>query len=161
MEKINKKIKIIIILILLLSSYGCNMKIKEDNYENELRLRIIANSNSEIDQENKILIKNIVFNYFNNNYDLNINNIKKELEAKLDKNLYESLEIKKAKIKYEAKTYNGKFIPSGEYETILIKIGSGEGKNFWTILYPEFFNVSFEDKNEIEYHSYFYDIFTH
>ena len=161
MEKINKNLRIIIIIILLISLYGCSQKVKEENLDNYLRLRIIANSNNENDQENKILIKNIICEYFNNNYDLNIENIKNELKNKLDKDLYENIEIKLTKINYEAKSYQGKFIPAGQYETILIMIGEGKGKNFWTILYPEFFNVTFEDNNEIEYRSYFYDIFSH
>lgn len=161
MEKINKNLRIIIIIILLISLYGCSQKVKEENLDNYLRLRIIANSNNEKDQENKILIKNIIWEYFNNNYDLNIENIKNELKNKLDKDLYENIEIKLTKINYEAKSYQGKFIPAGQYETILIMIGEGKGKNFWTILYPEFFNVTFEDNNEIEYRSYFYDIFSH
>jgi len=161
MEKINKNLRIIIIIILLISLYGCSQKVKEENLDNYLRLRIIANSNNEEDQENKILIKNIIWEYFNNNYDLNIENINNELKNKLDKDLYENIEIKLTKINYEAKSYQGKFIPAGQYETILIMIGEGKGKNFWTILYPEFFNVTFEDNNEIEYRSYFYDIFSH
>jgi len=161
MEKINKNLRIIIIIILLISLYGCSQKVKEENLDNYLRLRIIANSNNEEDQENKILIKNIIWEYFNNNYDLNIENINNELKNKLDKDLYENIEIKLKKINYEAKSYQGKFIPAGQYETILIMIGEGKGKNFWTILYPEFFNVTFEDNNEIEYRSYFYDIFSH
>lgn len=161
MEKINKNLRIIIIIILLISLYGCSQKVKEENLDNYLRLRIIANSNNEEDQENKILIKNIIWEYFNNNYDLNIENINNELKNKLDKDLYDNIEIKLTKINYEAKSYQGKFIPAGQYETILIMIGEGKGKNFWTILYPEFFNVTFEDNNEIEYRSYFYDIFSH
>lgn len=161
MEKINKNLRIIIIIILLISLYGCSQKVKEENLDNYLRLRIIANSNNEKDQENKILIKNIIWEYFNNNYDLNIENINNELKNKLDKDLYENIEIKLTKINYEAKSYQGKFIPAGQYETLLIMIGEGKGKNFWTILYPEFFNVTFEDNNEIEYRSYFYDIFSH
>lgn len=60
---------------------------------------------------------------------------------------------------FPAKSYNGEFIPSGTYYTLLITIGKGNGNNFWTLLYPEYFNISFEDNNEIEYRSYIYDKF--
>lgn len=161
MEKINKYLKSVIMIFLIISLYGCSQKAKENNYDNHLRLRIIANSNLREDQNDKLLIKNIIWECFNEKYELSIENIDNELKSKLDEELYNKIDIKITKIKYEAKAYNGKFIPAGEYDTLLIMIGEGKGKNFWTILYPEFFNVTFEDNNEIEYRSYFYDIFSH
>ena len=51
-------------------------------------------------------------------------------------------------------------IPSGNYETLLIEIGNAKGNNFWTLLYPEYYGFEFEETNEIEYRSYFYDLFS-
>ena len=95
--------------------FGCEQK-------SEMRLRILASSNSEEDQKIKLEVKEIVYNY-------------------------------------EAKAYEEKIIQAGYYDTILITIDEGKGKNFWTLLYPEFFDISFDGENEIEYHSYFYDLF--
>ena len=44
---------------------------------------------------------------------------------------------------------NGKVIPSGIYDTLLITIGEGEGSNYWSLLYPEFFGITFEDIDSI------------
>ena len=50
-------------------------------------------------------------------------------------------------------------IASGNYETLLIEIGDAKGHNFWTLLYPEYYGYEFEETNEIEYRSYFLDLF--
>lgn len=128
------------------------------NKETELRLKINANSNSTIDQSDKIKVKEYLIEYFLtkeiSNLDLNL------MEVELNKEFnWVNIRVEKTKTSYEAKCYNGKIVPSGKYDTILVTIGEGKGKNFWTLLYPEFFNISFEDDHEIEYRSYFYDLF--
>ena len=107
--------------------FGCEQK-------SEMRLRILASSNSEEDQKIKLEVKEIVYSYLKTNNKLNGNNI-------------------------DIEDYEEKIIQAGYYDTILITIDEGKGKNFWTLLYPEFFDISFDGENEIEYHSYFYDLF--
>lgn len=149
-----KKILVSILTILyFLFLFGCTTQVNS----NELRLRIIANSNSEVDQAKKKEMKE----YLKNNLQEELVNLQLEkMQAKLKEAFpNDAIVVEKTIIGYEAKTYQGKIIPSGYYETVLITIGEGKGKNFWTLLYPEFFNISFEDDHEIEYHSYFYDLF--
>ncbi len=149
-----KKILVSILTILyFLFLFGCTTQVNSD----ELRLRIIANSNSEVDQTKKKEIKE----YLKDNLQEELVNLQLEkMQTKLKEAFpNDAIVVEKMVVGYEAKTYQGKILPSGYYETILITIGEGKGKNFWTLLYPEFFNISFEDDHEIEYHSYFYDLF--
>lgn len=123
---------------------------------NNIRLRIIANSNSDNDQIVKNNVKEYLRNYLK---DKDINNLDlKKLENLLNENFQDRIKVERKFVMYEAKSYNNKIVQSGKYDTILITIEEGLGKNFWTLLYPEYFNVSFEDDNEIEYRSYLYDI---
>ena len=123
---------------------------------NDIRLRIIANSNSDNDQIVKNNVKEYLRNYLK---DKDINNLDlKKLESLLNENFQDRIKVERKFVMYEAKSYNNKIVQSGKYDTILITIEEGLGKNFWTLLYPEYFNVSFEDDNEIEYRSYLYDI---
>lgn len=123
---------------------------------NDIRLRIIANSNSDNDQIVKNNVKEYLKNYLK---DKDINNLDlKKLESLLNENFQDRIKVERKFVMYEAKSYNNKIVQSGKYDTILITIEEGLGKNFWTLLYPEYFNVSFEDDNEIEYRSYLYDI---
>ena len=61
---------------------------------------------------------------------------------------------------YPAKSINGNIIPSGTYPTIRITLGNGMGSNWWSILYPEYFNLDYDETSEVEYRSYFYDLFS-
>ena len=74
-----------------------------------------------------------------------------------DARLFHNIKVEYTIESFPAKSYKGKFIPSGNYPTILVTIGEGNGNNFWTLLYPDFFNISFDDNNEVEYRSYIYD----
>lgn len=153
-----KKIFLLISLLLVLFSItSCN------NNEDKMRLRIIASSNQEEDLKDKTLIKNTIKELFEEgiiSYEsLNVDNLKYHLSKKLDWNLYKKLKIEKCKSYYPAKAYKNEIIPAGDFETLLITIDKGEGHNFWTLLYPEYFGYEFEENNEIEYRSYFYDLF--
>lgn len=147
---------IILILILSIITSSCNKK------EDYIRLRIIANSNTEIDICDKTIIKNTINKLFDENeltYEtINTNNLNNLLKNNLNKDLYNKIVIKECISYYPAKSYNGKFISSGNYQTLLIEIGEAKGNNFWTLLYPEYFGYEFEESNEIEYRSYFYDL---
>ena len=146
-----KKILILVITIIYLILISCC------NYDsNNIRLRILANSNSEYDQQIKNDIKDYLKIYLKNadisNIDLN------KLEEKLNEEFKAEIKVERKFVNYEAKTYKNKLVQAGNYDTILITIGEGKGKNFWTLLYPEYFNISFEEDNEVEYRSYLYDI---
>lgn len=152
-DKMKKRIlQLLIVILYLVMLTCCSPK------SNELRLRIVASSNSDADQKLKLEVKDYIKDYFSkiNLDEINLKLLEKELNEKFNNS---TIKVERTKSNYEAKAYNGKIIQAGRYDTILITIGSGEGKNFWTLLYPEFFNISFEDDHEIEYHSYFYDLF--
>ena len=160
-----KKIIIIISIVLLLFI----LIPKEEN--KDLRIRVIANSNNPYDQEIKYRVASeairILNKIKNDNIDLkerilsNIPDIKKQIEVTLkEKNYHDvSLDIYLGEEKFPTKTYNDKIIPGGVYETLVIKIGDAKGSNWWSLLYPEFFELSFEEinSNEVEYRSYIWD----
>ena len=112
----------------------------------DIRLRILANSNSENDQIIKNNVKEYLKEYLKNK---DINNLDLEkIEIILNEKFQDTIKVERKMVMYEAKSYNNKFIQSGKYDTILITIEEGLGKNFWTLLYPEYFNVSFENAVE-------------
>lgn len=154
MENIYKRwIIILIIMYTMFMMSGCTTK------NDSVRLRIVANSDSYIDQQNKIYIKNIIKEIYEENNNIEYYELLDKIKEKTDSDIVNDIKIEFKNVTYPAKSYNGKFIPSGIYPTVLITIGKGEGKNFWTMLYPDFFNISFEDNNEVEYRSYIYDNF--
>lgn len=154
-----KKLLIIIILLLII----INLKTEKE----EVRVRILANSNSEIDQKNKVIVKNILINNFKNyKYDdvdnfinSNLSLIENDLNNNIPNNLNITLKIEFLKTYFPAKSCNGKFVSSGYYKTLLITINEGKGNNWWSILYPEFFGIEYEDFGEIKCRSYIFDLF--
>ena len=116
--------------------FGCEQK-------SEMRLRILASSNSEEDQKIKLEVKEIVYNYLKTNNKLNGNNIDiEDLESYLNQQFKNNdIKVTHEKVKYEAKAYEEKIIQAGYYDTILITIDEGKGKNIWTLLYHEFFDI--------------------
>ena len=147
-----KVLQMMISILYLCLLTCCNPK------NSELRLRIVANSNNEDDQAVKIEVKDFVKEYLEKNGidKLDLTTLEDELNQHF---LNNQIVVERTKSNYEAKSYNGRFVQAGSYDTILITIGEGKGKNFWTLLYPEFFDISFEDDHEVEYRSFFFDLF--
>lgn len=161
---IKKVILIIFAVILICIIVNSN---KTENND-ELRIRVIANSDNEEDQNIKYLVVSVLKNYITSNsssdmkemINCNINTIKSEIQYILDINNYDkefSVAIKKTK--FPPKQLNNSCISGGNYETLLVTIGEGKGKNWWSLLYPDYFNISFEDieSGEVEFKSYFYE----
>lgn len=56
---------------------------------------------------------------------------------------------------FPCRIYGNVLVPAGEYRALRITIGSGEGHNWWCVLYPTLCIVNEEDaaSGEIRYHS--------
>lgn len=151
MKKFLYIITILIFIILILP--------KEEN----LRIRVIANGDSVYDQNIKMRVVEIVKEVISpNDTEDNIkqklpilkNSINKYLTPK---NIDFNISIKDEY--FPKKSLNGKIIPEGYYKSLVIEIGKAEGKNWWTLLYPEYFNITYDEieSGEIETKFYFYE----
>lgn len=158
-----KRLIIILLIPLLISNINV-----ENNDEEVLRVRVIANGNSEYDQN----IKNIVSNNLKNKlYDLlkneqnienarkiinnNIDNLGKIVENDLIKEDY-SYTINYGLNYFPEKEYNGKVYKEGKYESLLVTLGEGKGNNWWCILFPPLCLIEAEEsKEEVEYNFFF------
>lgn len=119
---------------------------KEDE---NIRVRVIANSNDSIDQYYKNEVVKIMKSVIkcDDTYEDVLSKID-ELDEKLEeygdkKNL--DIKIEFIKTKFPTKSLDDKIIEGGIYQTLLITIGKGEGNNYWSILYPEYYGFTFED----------------
>ena len=151
--------KVIFIIILLL------ICLLIPNKNDEVRVRIIANSNEQVDINNKYQVREALAKIFkaytyddvneflSNNLNLVINDLKKELAS----DLFCLLKISYEETYFPPKSKNNTFLPPGKYKTLLIEIDEAEGSNWWSVLYPEFFNVDYEDFSEVKFEWYFFD----
>lgn len=116
--------------------------------DDSIRFRVIANSNSEQDQ---IIKKEIVKSLSKEIITPNIKNINEErifLKENLpkftktvkktlaDNNYSSKFDINYGKNYFPEKTYRNITYPEGEYESLVVTIGNGQGKNFWCVLFP-------------------------
>lgn len=139
--------------------------------EKELRVRVIANSDSVFDQEIKYEVVSELIDTLDglaikdDKIEKTIANNMKQIDSKISKVLMENgvinqgYKVEITKEKFPTKHLDNKVIPGGKYKTLVVRIGKAEGKNWWSLLYPEFFNCSYEDVNsgEVEFKSYFWD----
>ncbi len=161
-----KKIVIIfavIIFCLVISKQQETVKIPIDS----IRIRIIANSNSIEDQNTKIKVKNDIEKKL---YDLteksqsleetrkiindNLTNIDKTVQHTLEENSIKTdYSIKYGLNYFPSKEYKGTEYSEGNYESLVITLGSGKGDNWWCVLFPPLCLIDYQenDKNNIEY----------
>ena len=138
-----------IVSVIVLNGYILvQSNFKQENKENIFRLHVVANSNSIDDQITKLKIETEVENYLkdieyskeDNVYDIleknsnNILNISDNILKAEDKNYTSKLEI--GKIYYDEKENVQYSMNKGVYNSARLVLGSGEGKNFWTIIFP-------------------------
>ncbi|PEF11434.1 stage II sporulation protein R [Bacillus thuringiensis] len=116
-----------------------------------VRLRILANSDSDKDQELKRKVRDEVkaqidgwvadltsFEEARKVIQSHIPEIEKTVENTLKREgSKESFQVKFSKnVKFPTKVYGNFIYPAGEYEAVLITIGEGEGANWWCVLFP-------------------------
>lgn len=151
-----KKIIIVFISIIFFISLFIN-----NNSNEEIRVRIVPNSNNIYDKEIKEDVKKIVIGYLasinRKDYNECLNNIKNNL-YKLEDLLIDY----NCKIDFEYhtlynKTYNDNAIKDENAYTLYVVIGEGNGSNWWGTIYPSFLGISSEE--EIKYKSFFYELF--
>lgn len=136
--------------------------------ETAIRLRVIPNSNSAIDQN----IKNKVKRYLEKNtYNIlseetNIENARKIIKENIPtmkEDIDQIFKENNYKIKYKInygynyfpeKEYRGIKYEEGEYESIVISIGKAEGDNWWCVLFPNLCLADIENEDDIEYKSW-------
>ncbi len=156
-----------IIVILFIFSLVLIFNTKEKDIlipNNAIRFRVVANSNSIKDQQEKLIIKEKIENdiYAFIKDAKNRKDVDKFLKNNINeiKNIVDSYNIK-YDIKYgynyfPTKNYKGVLYPAGNYESLVITLGEGLGDNFWCVLFPPLclLDNNNEDVGEVEYKFY-------
>lgn len=115
-----------------------------------IRLRILANSDSDADQALKRKVRDAV-NAEITNWVAELTSkeeAKKLLKSKQEEiqniaeivvkqeNSKQDVQVAFGKVDFPTKLYGEFLYPAGEYEAILITLGEGEGANWWCVLFP-------------------------
>lgn len=156
-----------IIIILFILSLGVMFSKKEEDIlipNNAIRFRVVANSNSLSDQQEKLVIKeNIEKEVYNL---ISSANNSEDVKALINNNMDQIKKIvDKYNVKYDinygynyfpTKNYKGVMYQAGNYESLVITLGQGMGDNFWCVLFPPLclLDNDKEDVGEVEYKMY-------
>ncbi|MBE6161017.1 MAG: hypothetical protein E7158_02180 [Firmicutes bacterium] len=124
-----------------------------------IRYRIIANSNNLEDQALKLKIKNDInkevmpilekSSNIDESRQLIVNNLNK-INSIVNR-YTDEYKVTFGSNFFPEKTYKGINYESGNYESLVITIGSGLGENWWCVLYPPLCLIDDENTTDIEY----------
>lgn len=158
----------IIGIVLFFLFFPLNSKPQEEYF----RIHIRANSNSVIDQNVKYKVKDEVIESLSQI--LSSTETIYEIKKRVKQNYYliESIADKvlaengvsyrsHANIKNEfftTKTYQGVTLKEGCYDSLIIDLGSGEGNNWWCIIFPTFCITQNQKSDKVEYISLIWEI---
>lgn len=114
-----------------------------------LRLRVVANSDSEEDQDLKLAFKSqlceVLKPYLNDCADAdtavnwieeNLDFVQEQADSICRKLSINSCSVNFTKSNFPIRTYGNLTFPPGNYRTLLVTLGSGQGQNWWCVLYP-------------------------
>lgn len=152
----NSKVKsaIVVTLLLLLYSFICAFNyvkaVSADIQDNVFRLHVLANSDSNEDQELKFKVRDALLDYMNT---LCQNTTSKEdaiLLVKKHKTEFKNIaldvihkegfdyfvNINIGNFKFPTKVYGTISLPAGMYDALRVEIGKSNGQNWWCVMFP-------------------------
>ena len=146
-----KKFCIVFLTLAIIILSGIGLSLPESKTETEyLRIHIRANSNTTVDQSVKYKVKEKVVEFLTPFiavcdtkvkaekmlYD-NLENISRVATNTLKENGFNYLATAKVKNeKFPTRGYGRLTLESGFYDALIINLGSGEGDNWWCVVYP-------------------------
>ncbi len=159
-------------LIMLGVLMACASLFSQSTETDYLRIHIRANSNSAEDQRVKYLVKDAIVESLIPL--LSEAQTKQEAKSIIENNISYLNSVADAVLKKEGFDYQGKTriateefptrvydditLPAGEYEAVILDLGSGEGDNWWCLVYPAFCFTKSENSTNYVYISKIWEI---
>ena len=150
--------------VVAVSAFGEFQKNCASLSEKVLRLHVLANSDSEADQQLKLKVRDAILQESDRLFQqsdskeeamaqmaTHLSDVEQVAERTLRKNgcdLPVTAELKK--VEFNTRTYGNITLPAGEYDALQVEIGAAKGKNWWCVLFPSLCvpsstNVQMED----------------
>lgn len=137
-------------VLLIVLGVVVGVKSESNTEEGYLRIHVRANSNSESDQQIKYKIKEAVVDYltpliaagstFQDAYNIlkaNLDNIEAVADRVLSANGYAYTSSASLKDEYfPTRSYGEYTLEDGYYDALILNLGTGEGNNWWCVVYP-------------------------
>lgn len=137
-------------IYILFSAYSYATSVSSGISDSVFRLHVIANSDSEEDQNLKYKVRDSLLDYMNSlcssttskqeAIDIAQNHIDdfyKIAQEVVSENGYDySINITIGKHDFPTKHYGDVSLPSGVYDALRVEIGSASGQNWWCVMFP-------------------------
>jgi len=150
MRKLDFALLIGLVIAIVVSNFTSFEKSYESLQNGVLRLHILANSDSDEDQQLKLKVRDRILEYSSEFFGegFSIDEVENSLKKKLDRIkeiAYEvirengfsyNVECEFVNMDFTAREYDGLTMPAGNYDALRITIGDAEGKNWWCVMYP-------------------------
>ncbi|MEE1246886.1 MAG: stage II sporulation protein R [Acutalibacteraceae bacterium] len=163
----SKKIKISIcvsMIVAIIFSICSFAKTSQEIRSDVLRLHVIANSDSSVDQNLKIRLRDFLLEEGKSIFDgsVNVENAVEKIEPQipaLEKSAKEfiytsgfdyDVKISLSREYFTTRTYETVTLPAGRYLALRVVIGAGEGHNWWCVMFPPMCVPAADKKDEIE-----------
>ncbi len=160
----NRKVKNSLILLFLLflyvgiSAFSYANSISSDISESVFRLHVLANSDSEEDQNLKYEVRDALIEYMNT-LCVNVQNKEEAMQIAsshledfkqiaenviFEKGYSYPVSVEIGNFSFPTKNYGDVSLPAGYYDALRVKIGKAQGQNWWCVMFPPlcFVNVS-------------------
>lgn len=122
----------------------------EEMYENIVRVRIIANSDSPEDQAVKLKVRDAVLESTKELFcdvessgdalfvaEGNLGSIEKVAQNTLISNGYNyGVAARVGKEFFDTRVYDDFTLPAGTYDSLVLTLGEGNGQNWWCVMFP-------------------------
>lgn len=141
---------LLLILFILFTAYSYSSAISKELCDGVFRLHIIANSDSDDDQNLKYKVRDALLEYMNsltsncnsksevievaNSHLSDFHNIAQKVITENGYNYDVNVEI--GNFAFPTKVYGDISFPSGYYDALEVKIGSAKGHNWWCVMFP-------------------------
>ncbi len=147
-----KIIKIALILALAgaMLYFGTVISDKKQLRDSVLRLHVIANSDSQADQEVKLKVRDAVLEEVNGHLDsaMTKQQAREVLEGKLkeleevanmvlrQEGMTDIATVTLGREEYPTREYDTFTLPAGVYDSLIVSIGEAKGQNWWCVVFP-------------------------
>lgn len=139
-------------LIVSLVWVGLRVSDKQTLKEDVLRLHVIADSDSAEDQQTKLQVKDAIVEFLTEKLEgvTDQQTARQVVTENLDRieavanyvltqlGVERTASVSLGKEAYPVRHYDGFSLPAGVYESLQVTIGSGEGENWWCVVFPSF-----------------------
>ena len=136
--------------VVAVSAFGEFQKNCASLSEKVLRLHVLANSDSEADQQLKLKVRDAILQESDRLFQqsdskeaamaqmaTHLSDVEQVAERTLRKNgcdLPVTAALKK--VEFNTRTYGNITLPTGDYDALQVEIGAAKGKNWWCVLFP-------------------------